>query len=306
MHINELFPHTFQALRRELGTDRTADRRPLWQRRLSADSDFCRAMVGSGYLTAAQMERAARRYRLGRSRDGGVIFWQIDQLGTVYDGKIMHYRPDGHRDHRRPPYWVSACLRSNGLLPADWTSPHCLFGTHLLKMRNGENEKMRNGGNEEMRNGEDDGEDQASEKMRNGENEKMRDGGNGKMRDGENGKMRDGGNGKMSTSQPVCVVEAEKTAVVMSELRPDYLWLATGGLYELTATKLFPLRGRRIILLPDTDTDGKAYATWYRVTMEAQRLLGHPIHLSPLLEQRATREQREAKIDIVDWVVGGG
>ena len=259
MHINELFPHTFQALRRELGTDRTADRRPLWQRRLSADSDFCRAMVGSGYLTAAQMERAARRYRLGRSRDGGVIFWQIDQLGTVYDGKIMHYRPDGHRDHRRPPYWVSACLRSNGLLPADWTSPHCLFGTHLLKIRNGENEKMRDGGNE-----------------------------------------------KMSTSQPVCVVEAEKTAVVMSELRPDYLWLATGGLYELTATKLFPLRGRRIILLPDTDTDGKAYATWYRVTMEAQRLLGHPIHLSPLLEQRATREQREAKIDIVDWVVGGG
>jgi len=282
MHINELFPHTFQALRRELGTDRTADRRPLWQRRLSADSDFCRAMVGSGYLTAAQMERAARRYRLGRSRDGGVIFWQIDQLGTVYDGKIMHYRPDGHRDHRRPPYWVSACLRSNGLLPEDWTSPHCLFGTHLLKMRNGGNGKMRNGENEKMRNGEDDGEDQASEKMRNG------------------------GNEKMSTSQPVCVVEAEKTAVVMSELRPDYLWLATGGLYELTATKLFPLRGRRIILLPDTDTDGKAYATWYRVTMEAQRLLGHPIHLSPLLEQRATREQREAKIDIVDWVVGGG
>ena len=261
MKLSELNPYTFRDMRHRLGHDQPRDPRPMWQRRLSADSDFCRAMVGSGYLTAAQMERAARRYRLGRSRDGGVIFWQIDQLGTVYDGKIMHYRPDGHRDHRRPPYWVSACLRSNGLLPADWTSPHCLFGTHLVTHP----QPLP-------------------------------------CRRGVVGPFNESGVG----GEACCVVEAEKTAVVMSELRPDYLWLATGGLYELTATKLFPLRGRRIILIPDTDTDGKAYATWYRVTMEAQRLLGHPIHLSPLLEQCATREQREAKIDIVDWVVGGG
>ena len=51
----------------------------FWQPWLSTDTVFCRALVGCGYLTAGQMLRAADRYRLGRSRDGGVIFWQIDR-----------------------------------------------------------------------------------------------------------------------------------------------------------------------------------------------------------------------------------
>ena len=98
------------------------------------------------------------------------------------------------------------------------------------------------------------------------------------------------------------MVEAEKTAVILSEVYPDYLWLAAGGLYELTAQKLFPLKGRRIILFPDTDSDGTAFSTWYRITLEAQRLLGQPIHLSPLLEQKATPDQKRRKIDLVDFL----
>ena len=223
----------------------------MWQVRLSADSDFCRAIVGCGYLSREQMQRAVQRYRLGRSRDGGVIFWQIDTLGQIFDGKIMHYRPDGHRDHDRKPYWVSTALKRHYLkddpqLAADIPSQHCLFGTHLLM--------------EDVR-----------------------------------CKMAD-----------VAVVEAEKTAVIMSELHPDFLWLAASGLYELTASKLFPLRGRRIILFPDTDTDGKAFSTWYRVTLEAQRLLGQAIHLSPLLEQKATPDQKRRKIDLVDFLEESG
>ena len=251
MKMQEIFADTFKALRHELGHDRPRDTRPMWQRRLSADSDFCRAMVGCGYLSEEQMVRAAQRYRLGRSYDGGVIFWQIDTLGQVYDGKIMHYRPDGHRDHLRKPYWVSHALKRLYLndemqLAAEVPSQHCLFGTHLLM-------------------------------------------------DDKGCRMAD-----------VAVVEAEKTAVIMSAHRPDFLWLAAGGLYELTAVKLFPLRGRRIILFPDTDTDGSAFSTWYRVTLEAQRLLGQTIHLSPLLEQKATPDQKRRKIDLVDFLEENG
>ena len=201
-------------------------------------------MVLCGYLTKEQMQKAALRYRLGHSLDGGVVFWQIDAIGLVYDGKIMHYRPDGHRDHNRNPYWVSSalkshCLRGNEQLALEMSSYHCLFGTHLLS----EDPQL-----------------------------------------------------------PVAVVEAEKTAVVMSEYFPAYLWLAAGGLYELTAAKLFPLRGRRIILFPDTDPKGEAFSTWYRVTQEAQRLLGQTIHLSPLLEQQSTPSQKQRKIDILDYM----
>ena len=111
--------------------------RPMWQQRQGTASAFCRAVVSNGYLTEAQMQHAAQRYRLGVSRDGGVIFWQIDTMGRIFDGKIMYYRPDCHRDHQRHPQWVSNCLKRYYLkddmeLIASIPSYHCLFGTHLL------------------------------------------------------------------------------------------------------------------------------------------------------------------------------
>ena len=221
----------------------------LWQQRESPDSLFCWAVVSNGYLTEEQMQRAAQRYHLGRSRDGGVIFWQIDTLGQEYDGKIMYYRSDCHRDHGRHPQWVSNLLKCQFLkqfpemevwMPAPC---HCLFGTLLLTLADG-----------------------------------------------------------ADNADNIAVVEAEKTAVIMSEHYPQYLWLAAGGLTELTAQKLFPLRGRRVILFPDTDPDCKAYTHWWTVAQEAHRLYQLDITVSSLLERRATREQKEAKIDLIDYL----
>ena len=221
---------------------------PMWQQRQSANSDFCRALVSNGYMTEAQMQEAVCRYHLGYSRDGGVIFWQIDTLGQICDGKIMYYRPDCHRDHERHPQWVSNRLKRYYLkddveLIASIPSYHCLFGTHLLSLA--------------------DGEDYADK---------------------------------------IAVVEAEKTAVILSEHYPAYLWLAAGGLFELTAEKLFPLRHHRIVLFPDTDPDLTAYTRWYEVAREARRLYGCNITVSPLLELNATPEQKQRKIDLVDYL----
>ena len=99
---------------------------------MSTESVFCKAVVKCGYLTEKQMLRAAERYRLGRSRDGGVIFWQIDEEGRTRDGKIMYYREDCHRDKSHRPSWASARLKAyygyDGDLPVD----RCLFGLHLI------------------------------------------------------------------------------------------------------------------------------------------------------------------------------
>ena len=100
----------------------------------------------------------------------------------------------------------------------------------------------------------------------------------------------------------IAVVEAEKTAVILSEHYPDCLWLASGGLEALRPELLFPLRGHRIILFPDTDETCTAYFRWYQVAHEASRLLGHPVYVSPLLEQRATPAQKRHKIDLVDFL----
>ena len=260
MKFSEVFQHTFKALRHELGHDRPRDTRPMWQRRLSTASEFCRALVANGYLSEEQMLRAAQRYRLGRSRDGGVIFWQIDTLGEIFDGKIMYYRADCHRDHSRHPQWVSNRLKRYYLkddeeLMAAIPSYHCLFGTHLLKTLSDS-----------------------------------------------------GGEHKSSLSREdlggstIAVVEAEKTAVIMSEVKPQYLWMAAGGLFELTADKLFPLRRHHVVLFPDTDPDLKAYTRWYHVAREARRQFGCDISVSPLLELRATRDQKQRKIDLVDYL----
>lgn len=50
----------------------------------------------------------------------------------------------------------------------------------------------------------------------------------------------------------VCIVESEKTAVILSACYPDYLWMATCGSGGLTADKLASLKGRRLTLFPDS------------------------------------------------------
>jgi hypothetical protein len=106
--------------------------------------------------------------------------------------------------------------------------------------------------------------------------------------------------------QPIAIVEAEKTAVILSAHYPQYLWLATGGLGEVQPEKFRPLRGRKVILFPDTDPDGKAFNYWYQAaqTVMAQPYWedSPPIRVSALLEQHATPDQKRRKIDLVDYL----
>ena len=252
--MDEVFSHTFKAMRKRLDERRSEGRR-LWQQRLGTASEFCRAVVSNGYLSEEQMQRAAQRYRLGASRNGGVIFWQIDEFDQLRDGKIMHYRPDCHRDHDRKPTWTAYLLRKHGQLPKDWNTEHCLFGLHLIQPPS--YSPCLGGGKKASLNRE-------------------------------------------NLGGSIAIVEAEKTAVIMSEVKPEYVWLATGGKTELNVAKLRPLEGRRIILFPDTDADGQTYRDWYDIAEAASDVFGHPVTVSTLLEQRATPAQKAAKIDLVD------
>lgn len=101
-------------------------------------------------------------------------------------------------------------------------------------------------------------------------------------------------------------MEAEKTAFILSELYPNHIWLAAGGLGEVQPDKFRALRGHRVILFPDTDTDGITFQRW----TEAARLVmqapfwedSPPIHVSSILEAHASLEQKQRKIDLVDYL----
>lgn len=210
----------------------------LVTRSLSLDSQFCKSAISAGYLTESQLRHAAERYRLGRSKDGGVIFWQIDNQQRVHTGKIMYYQPDCHRDKQHHPTWVHSLMKDK--LPSNYEFQPCLFGLHLLKA---------SGGN-------------------------------------------------------IALVESEKSAVILSEKFPDFIWLSCGGLQMFKPDLLKPLLQHRIIIFPDTDETGEAFKYWTQVAQEAQRLykFRYPLRISPLLEQKATPEQKQQKIDLVDFL----
>lgn len=89
----------------------------------------------------------------------------------------------------------------------------------------------------------------------------------------------------------VYVVESEKTAIVMTMLHPEYIWLATGGCSMLNRQVLGPLHDRRVMLIPDSGMYGK----W----IEAVRKSGlRYYHVSKMMEQY------EANTDIADIVLG--
>ena len=90
---------------------------------------------------AAQRRRiddVLKVYHVGHARQGHTIFWQIDNDGIVHTGKMMLYRPDGHRD-REARYgfdWIHSALFRDKRLP-QWDEEKqeakpTLFGLHLL------------------------------------------------------------------------------------------------------------------------------------------------------------------------------
>ena len=59
-------------------------------------------------------------------------------------------------------------------------------------------------------------------------------------------------------------------------------------------------------MFPDTDPDGIAFKRWSDAANLVMRQLfwedSPPIRVSPILEQQATSEQKQRKIDLVDFL----
>lgn len=67
-------------------------------------------------------------YRLGATREGAVIFWQIDRNNKVRTGKVMQYNPeDGHRikgGQTSAVDWIHSILKSNVYCRRSGNSPN--------------------------------------------------------------------------------------------------------------------------------------------------------------------------------------
>ena len=176
--------------------------------------------------------QAADKYKIGTTRSGGTVFWEIDLHGKVRTGKIIVYGGDGHRrkDVTPPVQWVHSILK----LP-NFCLGQCLFAEHLLADR----------------------------------------------------------------SKPIAIVESEKTSLIASCYFPDFIWLASGGCEGLNADKCRILAGRRVILFPDA----KCFDKWSAKALELSKTCRCDIFVSRLIDEIATEEEKNAGLDLVDYLI---
>ena len=158
-------------------------------------------------------------YPVGHGRNGHTIFWQIDEHGRIRTGKMMKYRTDGHRDKQ-----------------ASWNFDfiHATLRRHRDPVT-GETTDEPPYPFPHLY----DPDKQEAQVTFFG------------LHLLDKWKRKD-------VDQTVCIVESEKTALLMAIAygnNAKQIWIACGGLEMLTRERLKPLtdQHRRIILYPDRD-----------------------------------------------------
>lgn len=97
----------------------------------------------------------------------------------------------------------------------------------------------------------------------------------------------------------VCIVESEKSALISAAIFPEQVWLATGGIGNLSIEKCQVLKNRNIILYPDLN----AFAKWSEKAKEIQKQCNCTVSVSNILEINATPLAKAQGLDIADFII---
>lgn len=100
----------------------------------------------------------------------------------------------------------------------------------------------------------------------------------------------------------VAIVESERSAVVLSELFPECIWMAYSYPSNFTVDKLAPLQGCVVSIYPHTDPTGCTYVSFLELADQARRLYDIDLSVVDILEEHASEEQKERCIDILDFI----
>lgn len=250
MKWNEVFCHTFKALKKEIDpvvkkqVDFILPSKPMIDVCRADDFDFFQPFIDAGKLTMEQMHNAAERYSLGKTRNGQPIFWMIDDMQTPLDAHIGDS-------------WISTRLKAREPLLKYWCVNHCLFGLHLLMS--------------DVRCLKDDVVNHASLTV--------------------------------NRDPPICIVESEQSAVVLSELFPECIWMAYATTLHLSPDLFAPLEGRNVTLFPRTDPTLSTFLFFEDLVDVTRRQYDIDITVDSTLEDHATADQKDRCIDILDFIL---
>ena len=326
MKIEDLFSHTFKALRKQIDSEaikRQVDfllpSRPMVEACRAEEFDFFQPWIDLGRLTVDQMHHAAERYLLGKSKSGATIFWMIDDLCRPLDALIA------------PDTWISSLLKKREPLLKAWRPSRCLFGEHLLSHTEitesteifkthtefSEQREQRElaqtlSSRDENRykqsteiKGHTDLANLTDIKFSNSQILDKKDSSNSQVLDKKDScasnSFRDFRDFCV-TNKPVCVVESPVSAVILSELYPNSIWLSTVPNTYFTIDLLEPLRGRTIKVYPHTDATLSNYLSWLEIADMARQAYQLDITVSCTLEDTASPSQKDREIDILQYL----
>ena len=106
----------------------------------------------------------------------------------------------------------------------------------------------------------------------------------------------------LTSPMPIGIVESERSAVLLSELCPELVWMAYSYPSNFMVNILEPLQGRKVTLYPLADPYMDNYLYCLNLADQATRLYHLEISVSRFLEDNATGDQKQRNIDLVDFL----
>ena len=107
----------------------------------------------------------------------------------------------------------------------------------------------------------------------------------------------------LGMEKPVAIVESEASAVVLSELFPESLWMAHVTMSHLEPERFAPLQGRAVTFYPRTDLTGSSYLFFEDFAAYLRQRYNLQVTVVSLLEDHATDQQKERGIDILGFIL---
>ena len=99
------------------------------------------------------------------------------------------------------------------------------------------------------------------------------------------------------------MVESEASAVILSELFPESIWMAYAYPANMTVDLLEPLQGCSVSIYPQTDPHMEIYLSFLDFADTLRRVYPSiDISIERILEDNATDEQKQRNIDLVDFL----
>ncbi len=108
----------------------------------------------------------------------------------------------------------------------------------------------------------------------------------------------------------ICLVESEKTAVIMSIVLPEFIWVASGGKTMIQDYKFLYFTGRKCLVFPDLSEDDNVYLYWLEKLTYYNRKYGYDFEVLDYYSEFLHNDidlirycKCEGKFDVADFVM---